>query len=55
MVTWAQQINPIDVAIYAHGGLTDEDGAAKTAEAWVAGFFATKVFPIFMMIYENNS
>lgn len=40
---------PIDVAIYAHGGLTDEDGAAKTAEAWVAGFFAKKVFPIFIM------
>jgi hypothetical protein len=40
---------PIDVAIYAHGGLTDEAGAAKTAEAWIAGFFAKKVFPIFVM------
>jgi hypothetical protein len=40
---------PIDIAIYAHGGLTDEDGAAKTAETWVAGFFSKKVFPIFIM------
>jgi len=40
---------PIDIAIYAHGGLTDEDGAAKTAEFWVSGFFAKKIFPIFIM------
>jgi hypothetical protein len=40
---------PIDVAVYAHGGLTDEAGAAQTAEFWVSGFFARKIFPIFIM------
>jgi hypothetical protein len=39
----------IDIAIYAHGGLTDENGAAQTAAAWVSGFFAKKIFPIFIM------
>jgi hypothetical protein len=40
---------PIDIAIYVHGGLTNEDAAAKTAEAWVSGFFSRKIFPIFVM------
>jgi hypothetical protein len=40
---------PIDIAIYVHGGLTNEDAAAKTAEAWVSGFFSRKIFPIFIM------
>jgi hypothetical protein len=39
----------IDVAIYAHGGLTDEDGAASTAQQWVPALFAKKIFPIFVM------
>jgi papain like protease len=39
----------IDVAIYAHGGLTDEDGAAATAQQWVPALFARKIFPIFIM------
>lgn len=40
---------PIDIAIYVHGGLTNEDGAAKIAETWVSGFFSRKIFPIFVM------
>jgi hypothetical protein len=40
---------PIDIAVYVHGGLTNEDGAATTAEAWVSGFFSRKIFPIFIM------
>jgi Papain family cysteine protease len=39
----------IDVGIYAHGGLTDEDGAAATAQQWVPALFAKKIFPIFIM------
>jgi hypothetical protein len=39
----------IDLAIYAHGGLTDEDGAAVTAQNWVPALFAKKIFPIFIM------
>lgn len=39
----------IDVAIYAHGGLTDEDAAAKTARAWVPHLYSNRIFPIFLM------
>lgn len=39
----------IDVAIYAHGGLTDEDAAAKAARAWVPHLYSHQVFPIFLM------
>jgi Papain family cysteine protease len=40
---------PIDVAIYAHGGLTPEESAAKTARTWVPALFAQKIFPVFLM------
>jgi pimeloyl-ACP methyl ester carboxylesterase len=39
----------IDIAIYAHGGLTDEDAAAETARAWVPHLYTHKIFPIFLM------
>jgi hypothetical protein len=41
--------DPIDVAIYAHGGLTDEEGAAGTARDWIPAIFSRKIFPIFIM------
>ncbi len=40
---------PIDIAIYAHGGLTPETSAAETAKEWVPALFARKIFPIFVM------
>ena len=40
---------PIDLAVYAHGGLTDENGAADTARRWVPAIYAQKVFPVFIM------
>jgi hypothetical protein len=40
---------PIDVAIYAHGGLTAEAGAEATARHWVPALFAARVLPIFVM------
>ncbi len=40
---------PIDVAIYAHGGLVPEESAARTARIWVPALFARKIFPIFLM------
>jgi hypothetical protein len=40
---------PMDIAIYAHGGLTDEDAAAKTARDWVPHLYTNRVFPIFLM------
>jgi len=39
----------IDVALYAHGGLTDEDSAAGTARAWVPHLYSHRIFPIFLM------
>jgi hypothetical protein len=40
---------PIDVAIYAHGGLTGEDDAATTAARWIPALYEAKIFPIFLM------
>ncbi len=40
---------PMDIAIYAHGGLTDEDAAAETARVWVPHLYTHCIFPIFLM------
>jgi hypothetical protein len=40
---------PIDIALYAHGGLVSESDAANIARRWVPGLFANKVFPLFVM------
>jgi len=39
----------LDVAIYAHGGLVNEDAAAQTAAKWVPALYNAKIFPIFLM------
>jgi hypothetical protein len=39
----------MDIAIYAHGGLTDEDAAAETARVWVPHLYTNRIFPIFLM------
>jgi hypothetical protein len=39
----------VDVAIYAHGGLTDEDTAAETAARWIPAMFEARIFPVFFM------
>jgi hypothetical protein len=39
----------MDIAIYAHGGLTDENAAAETARVWVPHLYTHKIFPIFLM------
>lgn len=39
----------LDVAIYAHGGLVNEDVAALTAAKWVPALYNAKIFPIFLM------
>lgn len=47
---WNIQDNePIDVAVYAHGGLTPESGAEITAKRWIPALFGWKIFPIFLM------
>lgn len=40
---------PVDVAIYAHGGLTSEDDAAKTAAQWIPAMYDRQIFPVFLM------
>jgi phospholipase C len=40
---------PIDVAIYAHGGVVSEDTAAESARRWVPALFEKGIFPIFVM------
>lgn len=40
---------PIDIAIYAHGGLTSEQGAAGTAAKWIPALYSKRIFPIFLM------
>jgi hypothetical protein len=43
------QNRPVDVAIYAHGGLTGEDVAATTAARWIPALYEARIFPIFLM------
>lgn len=44
---------PIDVAIYAHGGLVDEQGAGESAQEWVKLLTNAKVFPIYL-VWESD-
>jgi hypothetical protein len=39
----------IDVALYAHGGLVDEQSAANSARQWVPLLYSNRIFPIFLM------
>jgi hypothetical protein len=39
----------VDIAIYAHGGLTSETDAAATAAKWIPALYDNKIFPIFLM------
>lgn len=39
----------IDVAVYAHGGLTGEEAAARTACQWIPALYEARIFPIFFM------
>jgi hypothetical protein len=46
---WKVTKGRIDVALYAHGGLTGEDAAASTAAEWIPALYDAKIFPIFLM------
>lgn len=41
--------DPVDIAIYAHGGLTAESDAAATAAKWIPALYDNRIFPIFLM------
>jgi hypothetical protein len=48
-VRWGLKGKPMDVCIYAHGGLVDEDKAADTAAQWIPLLYDQKIFPVFLM------
>jgi len=41
--------SPIDIAIYAHGGLTGERESAATIARWLPALHAAHKFPVFLM------
>ena len=47
---WGVRANQaVDVAIYAHGGLNDEEAAAVAARLWVPRLYDERIFPVFLM------
>jgi len=50
----AKRSGHIDIAIYAHGGLTSEDAAAETARAWIPHLYSNRIFPIFL-VWETGT
>ena len=47
--TYGLENQVIDIAIYAHGGLTGEETAAQTAAKWIPALYQNHIFPIFLM------
>jgi len=39
----------VDVALYAHGGLTGEKSASEAAARWIPALYDAQIFPIFLM------
>ena len=46
---WKLDNKPLDVCIYAHGGLVNESDAAKTAAQSIPLLYNNQIFPIFLM------
>jgi hypothetical protein len=43
----------LDVAMYAHGGLGDEEAAAASAKEWIPLLYQNRILPVFLM-WETN-
>jgi hypothetical protein len=41
--------DPVDIAVYAHGGLVSEKEAANTAARWIPALYENRIFPVFLM------
>lgn len=41
--------DPVDIAVYAHGGLVSEKEAASTAARWIPALYENRIFPVFLM------
>lgn len=46
---WQLGNKPIDVCIYAHGGLVGEKDAAKNAAEWISLLYNAHIFPVYLM------
>ncbi|MCW7537651.1 C1 family peptidase [Aquabacterium sp. A7-Y] len=46
---WGLQEQPVDVCIYAHGGVVSEQDAAQVAARWIPRLYEQRIFPIFLM------
>jgi hypothetical protein len=46
---WGLGNKPIDVCIYAHGGLVGENDAAANAAEWIPMLYDNQIFPIYLM------
>lgn len=40
---------PVDVCLYAHGGLVDEAAAAEIAATWIPALYERQILPVFLM------
>jgi hypothetical protein len=46
---WSLGGRPLDVCLYAHGGLVGEDSAARSAAEWIPLLYGKQIFPIYLM------
>lgn len=46
---WGLKDKPMDVCVYAHGGLVGEAAAAEAAAEWVPLLYDNQIFPVFLM------
>ncbi len=46
---WGRRAEPLDLAVYAHGGLTGEDEAAAAAARWLRVLYEAQIFPVFLL------
>jgi hypothetical protein len=46
---WGLKDRPMDVCVYAHGGLVGEEDAAEAAAEWIPLLYEKQIFPVFLM------
>ena len=46
---WGLKDKPMDVCVYAHGGLVGENDAAEAAAEWIPLLYENQIFPVFLM------
>lgn len=46
---WGLEGQPLDVCVYMHGGLVDEENAAEAAAQWIPLLYENRIFPVFLM------